>query len=348
MISPGKRTCGGASPLWGCAQIVIPYYLYRYCGDSSAVLKNADLMRAWIEYEEKQSEDFILTGGLGDWCPPGGERNPRRMPVAHSSSMEFYEICMMMTELCEELGIGDAANYLDKAGKIRDAVNRHFYDFNAHTYGYWGSDGAALFTGIYPDGEKEALLQSLAAGIKADDYEMPTGIFANKYLVPALTEAEYGDLAFRFLFDRKHRNFQSMLDEDATTLWESFECHQTEPDRNLGMSSCNHPMHGGFLYFCHHHLAGIRPLKPGFEQFLFKPCFTEMTEHVKAYYNSICGRIEAETERTADGHRCMLKVPAGSRAVVEIAGTVLVNGKVYEKGSLLGSGIYEINVRTDE
>ena len=49
MIAPGKRGCGEASPLWGCAQIIIPYYLYWYSGDKEAVIRNWDLMEAWVQ-----------------------------------------------------------------------------------------------------------------------------------------------------------------------------------------------------------------------------------------------------------------------------------------------------------
>ena len=340
MIAPGKRGCGEATPLWGCAQIIIPYNLYKYCGDKDAVLKNADLMKAWIEHEEKRAEDYIISEGLGDWCPPVGHESPRRIPVTHSSTIEFYEICVLMAQMCEELGIGDKEHYLSLAAKIKESFNRHFYDIEKHTYGTWGADGAALAVGIYPEGEKEALLAALVEMIEKDDYEMPTGIYANKYLVPELTEAGYGDMALKFLFHEKHWSFKTMLDEGATTIWEGFGSHYVEPNRNIGCSSYDHPMHGGFLYYCNTHLAGIKPLKPGFEQFVFKPCFTSMIDQVKAHYDSVYGRIEAEIKKFESGYACILKVPAGSSALIDIDGQVFVNGKAYKKGTEIGSGSY--------
>jgi len=121
MIAPGKRTCGDATPLWGCAQIIIPYYMYKYYGDTDTVLKHFDLMEAWVEHELNRSEDFIVSAGIGDHCPPKCEKNPRRMPICHSSTLMFYEICIKMAELCTDFKIGNAEYYIDLAKKIKDS-----------------------------------------------------------------------------------------------------------------------------------------------------------------------------------------------------------------------------------
>ena len=140
MISPGKRGCGEASPLWGCAQIIIPYWMYHYYNDSAAVARNWDLMQAWVEHELARSEDYIISEGLGDWCPPGGEGSARRIPVAHSSTLMFYEICIKMAELSNQFGYGNAKYYTDLADCISESFIRHFYDYDNHTYGTWAEN----------------------------------------------------------------------------------------------------------------------------------------------------------------------------------------------------------------
>lgn len=352
MIAPGKRGCGEASPLWGCAQIIIPYYLYKYCGDKEAVTRNADIMKAWIEHELARSDDYIISVGLGDWTPPGGNENPRRIPVEHSSSFIFYEICVLMAELCDDLGdenvmglsCEDKKFYLDLAAKIKESVIRHFYDSDKHSFGYWGSDGVALATGLYPDGEKDALMAALVKMIEDDDYEAPTGIYANKYLVPVLTEAGYGDMALKYLFHERHRNFGTMLDEGATTILEVPDIYQVLKDRNVGAVSHNHPMHGGFLYYCITHLSGIKPLTPGFGKFAFRPYFTSLTKNIKTSFDSVYGKIFVEINEIEGGHMCVLEVPAGSTCVIEAEGKITLDGNMCEKGTVLGSGTYEIKL----
>lgn len=340
MIAPGKRGCGEASPLWGCAQIIIPYCMYLYCGDREAVLANFDLMEAWVQHELDASDNYILRHGLGDWCPPGGEKSPRRMPVAHSSTLMFYEICIRMAELCSALSVGDAAYYTALAEKIRDAFIDTFYQKDEHSFGYWGTDGCALMLGLLPDGEHTALLSSLRARIAEDHYAMPTGIYANKYLVPLLFEQGYGDDALRFLFNRTHPSFGTMMDDRATTLWEAPDMKHIA-DKNQGVASYNHPMHGGFLYFIITHLCGLQPASPGYAQIRFSPCFAAAADHTELTADFTAGRVAVTIECQDGGHLCRLTVPAGVSCTVEGYDFVVVDGEPYS-GSPLGSGTHEI------
>ena len=350
MISPGKRGCGNASPLWGCAQIIIPYYIYKYYGNKEAVVKNADLMRAWVQNELNRSQDYIISEGLGDWDPAGSNENSRRMPVSHSSSLMFYEICTIMAELCTDMKanygieIGDAAEYFSLAGKIKESFIRHFYDFERHSYGYWGSDGVALAIGLYPDGERASLIKALCEMIEKDDYEMPTGIYGNKYLTPVLREEGFGDMALQYLFNAKHYSFGTLINDNATTIWEEPDMHFIEKRRDRSVASYNHPMHGGFMYFCITHLSGIRPAKPGFGKFIFKPCFTETADSIKTEFNSPYGTISVEinNDKAAGKRVCAINVPSGSSCIIDInAENVTVDGIKCEGQVCVGSGRHE-------
>lgn len=345
MISPGKRGCGEATPLWGCAQIIIPYYLWKYKADKKAVIENADLMRDWVEHEVNRSEEYTISVGLGDWDPAGGgANNPKRMPVLHSSTFMFYEISVIMAELSREFGIGDEKYYLDLGEKIKESIIRKFYDKENHTFGYIGSDGVALELGTYPDGEKEALSEQLVQTIKSEDYLMPTGIYGNKYLIPALLNMGEGDLALHYLFGDNAPNFGRMIKEGATTIWEDPDTLAVMP-RGTGVSSYNHPMHGGFLYSCYAHVAGLIPITPGYELFALKPCHTEKADNVEAVLGTPYGDIELKYSKTNSGYIYSLTVPTGSECKLEFNSpkAVLVDGNVFD-GDFLGSGRYTIEV----
>ena len=340
MIAPGKRGCGEASPLWGCAQIIIPYYLYQYCGNKEAVLANFDLMEAWVQHELNASDHLIVRHGLGDWCPPGGEQAERRMPVEHSSTLMFYEICIRMAELCTALSIGNGAYYTDLADQIKAAFIGTFYNPQEHSFGYWGTDGCALMIGLTPNGERGAMLSSLRARMAHDDYAMPTGIYANKYLVPLLFEEGMGDDALRFLFNREHPSFGTMMDDNATSIWEAPDMTD-KADPTKGVASYNHPMHGGFLYFTIAQLCGLQPAAPGYAAIRFAPCFTAAADHTSCEVSFISGKVTVSIDRCNGGHRCQLTVPAGVTCIVDKQGCVTVDGKPYD-GAPLGSGTHEI------
>lgn len=313
MIAPGKRRCGEASPLWGCAQIIIPYYMYKYLGDECVVREHFDMMEKWVAHELDRSEDLMIDAGLGDWCPAGGNKHERRMPVKHSSTMMFYEICLRIAELCSALKLGkDKAKYYTELGeRIKESVIRNLYDTEKHSYGYWGSDGAALQLGLYPEGDHNALLLALVDAIKQENYEMHTGIYANKYLIPALCEGGYGDVALQILFTPDHPSFRTMMDDGATSVWECYDMNSIMP-RELPVSSYNHPMHTGFAYFYYAHIAGIVPIEPGFAKFAIKPVQFDAIGSIDVSFDSPYGRIRVKYNREGEKYTYELTIPANT------------------------------------
>jgi len=334
MISPGKRGCGEASPLWGCAQIIIPYWMWRYTGNRSVILENIDMMRKWVEHEVARAKDYVISEGLGDWAPPVGHQSPRRIPVEQSSTFMFFEICDKMAELSRVFGFGDEAKYRALAEKIRETLIDRFYDREKHSFGCWASNGVALLLGVYPEGDRRALLDATVAQIREDNYAMSTGIYGNKYLVPLLMEAGYGDDALKFLFNRSFASFRTMMDQGATTIFESVSDNMVETNPNKGVGSLDHPMQGGFMYSYYTCLAGIEPLEPGFKRFRIKPCHVKNVSRVTMKFDSPYGEIGVAFEKKdgGDGYCYRLTVPANTEAVFEGEGTA--------EPVILGSGTW--------
>lgn len=338
MIAPGKRGCGEATPLWGCANVIMPYWMYHYYGNASIVKSHWDQMEKWMKHEiddaESNGGDCIISRGLGDWCPPVGNGSDRRIPVPESSTAMFYETACMMDELSRALNLPTAVDYADLAARIKESFNRHFWNSEAHSYSTWGTCGVALKTGLYPDGEHDALVASLVRMIEADDYAMSTGIYGNKYLIPALSENGYGDMALKFMFTRDHISFGTMMDDGATSLWECLELKGIGHPREQGVSSYNHPMHSGFAYFLYAHVAGIRPLKPGFAEFEIAPC--TYTDIPSAEVSHICpyGEIQVAFIRADGKTTYTVTVPANTTAYFRAGG----------RNDALGSGVHTLTV----
>ncbi len=341
MISPGKRGCGEATPLWGCAQIIIPYWMYYYYGNDSVVRKNWDMMEKWVQHEINDAkndkslyeDELIISRGLGDWCPPVGHQSDRRMPVHESSTAMFYEIMIRMSELSKELNLPASIDYDAWAARIKEAFNRHFWIPEKHRYSTWGTCGVALMTNLYPDGEEEALREALLTLMKEDDYAMSTGIYCNKYLVPALCEAGQGDVAMKFLFNRDHDSFGTMMDKGATSLWECLEHDFTMP-REVGTASYNHPMHSGFAYFLYAYVGGIKPLTPGFATFEVSPCDYEGIPYATVSHVSPFGEIKVDFKREGSKTAYTVTVPANSVGYFR-------KGDLNEK---MGSGVHTFTV----
>ncbi len=342
MIAPGKRGCGEATPLWGCANVIIPYWLYRYCGNESVVREHWAMMERWMHHEMEDAirnapetgSNFIITRGLGDWCPPVGNSSPRRMPVPESSTAMFYETAIRMDELARDLNLRTSVDYAELALNIKKAFNDKFWIPELHRYSTWGSCGVALQTGLFPDGEEENLLAALLDLMKADDYEMSTGIYCNKYLVPALCDRGYGDMALKYLFHREHPSFGTMMDDGATSVWECPEMKGIGQPRERDCASYNHPMHAGFGFFMHESIGGIRPLAPGFKEFTVAPSDPESISSATVSHICPYGEIKVAFVRMDGQTTYKLTVPANTTAH-------FINGDVYR---ILGSGEHTLSV----
>lgn len=344
MIAPGRRRSDFASPLWGCAQIILPYKIWKYTGDEDIIREHFDLMEEWVIHELDRSEDYIISVGLGDWDPAGGNENPRRMPVQHSSTFIFYEISHIMEELCYTFGMGDAKYYAELSKNIKRSIQEKFYDKEKYTYGFLGSDAVAKLLDLVPEQDIENHEKQLLQGLQDSGYEMPTGIYGNKYLTTTMLESGFGSEVGNVLFGRNHDSFGTMMDEGATTIWECPSMHAVEPHFAGEISSYNHPMHGGFLYTCYTHLAGIRPFTPGFADILFAPCFVNEIENVSAKVDTPYGIISVNISKEDEKYVCNISVPAGARMHLQNKENFIIQMEQENtKGNvILGSGTYKI------
>lgn len=372
MIAPGRRTCGFASPLWGCAQIVIPWNLYLYYGDRQVLDRYYDLMCAWVAHEEARAQGWIIREGLGDWCPPCGHDSPGRIPVAVSSTAEFFRCAAVMAEISEILGkTAEAAHFRALADTVRAAFNGAFYNAGEKSYGTQGADGVALRYGLVPDGDAQAVAADCMRILRErDGGAMMTGIYANKHMVPAMTEMGYGGAMLEMLFSTDHPSFGTMMEEGATSLWESVRPY----DETSGIAaSLNHPMQGAFTAWFYDHILGLRPsaAEPGFRAFTVEPYVFGGITHAEGYRDTPYGRIAIawtydDVATSGDPHRFEMSVtvPANTRASMclpmmhEQVGNIMVHRRSGEsvrvrqiaavQGRLrfeLEGGSYEIVVR---
>ena len=313
MIAPGKRTCGFGTPLWGCAQVIIPYKLYMLCGDKAVLEENYRYMCDWIEHEKNRSEDLIISEGLGDWCPPVGHESERRIPVKHSSTFMFYETTVIMEKVSELLGY-DGLPYRALAAKIKESINRNFYDKEKHSYGYQASNGCAWLLHVVPEEDRDALVKATHDMIVDDKFVMTTGIFGNKYLLPMLYETGLGEDAMKIMFGRTFYDFGTMLDDNATSLWECLNMQSV--GMKTEVASYDHPMHSGFAYMYYAQLAGIKPVQPGFKSFEISPCLTGAPEKVYAELKTVNGLIVSDR----NGDTLKVTVPANTKCIVKFGG----------------------------
>ncbi len=365
-VAPGKRTCGAASHDWATALYQVPWYLYVYYGDRAALEEHYASGARWLEeIRTKQLDDhLILQGrdwhvGLGDWCPPGGNRN-MQAPVPLTSTVYVYYDHMLMAQMARILGKPDDARfYEDFAARQREQFNAAFYDAANHTYGSQTANALALYVGLVPDGDAAKVAESLAYDVRVTAQgHHTTGIMGSRYLFGELSRYGHGDEALGILQQRDYPSIGWLFELGATTLWESWG-RGVEPGGEMPRYSLNHPMQGGFDAWFYDGICGIRPdpEQPGFKHFFVEPRLVGDLQSAKAEFDSSHGLIRSSWKRSTDKGYCDITVPANTTATLLLPcrdlEKVRVNGQAparargvkevtAEGGLLVGAGRYRV------
>ncbi len=296
----------GNGPAWDSAYLLIPWYLYEYCGDTRILERHYDPMRRYVDYLTTRAQDGIVNIGLGDWVPPG-----ETAPVEVTSTGYYYADARIVAQAAAVLGkTDDARKYAALAESIREAFNRRF--FNPETGVYSNGTQTALATplnwGMVPDAHRERVVRNLVAEVEKKNGHLDTGILGTKYLLNVLLDHGRPDVAYRVATRTTYPSWGHWMEQGATTLWEAWN----------GTDSRNHIMFGDISAWFYRALAGIRPDAPGFKRIRIQPRVVGDLTWARATYDSVHGRIGSDW-KLADGRfELAVTVPVNTTATVYV------------------------------
>ncbi len=321
-------------PLWGGAYILIPWYLYQWYGDDQMIRENFPRMKEYFNYVSAKASGnlFLADYGLGDWTGTG---NSSLSPLNLVTSSYYYLYAQLLGEM--SLMMGDSTGAQDfqrRAASIRQAYNQAFYDPASHQYRMAGnqtSNALALELGLVEDSHRAEVTQALIDNLVARNYRTNSGEVGHSVVYKALTQAGRADIAARMASATEDPSYAYQLQAlGYTTLSETM---------SSGMSQF-HLAYGHVLDWFYRSVAGISPLRPGFEEIQIKPeaaGILPMSDHASATVQTARGPVsvawsfDKETKRfTLD-----LSVPANSRAVLHLPTLNLGKVDILEGQALL-------------
>ncbi len=320
-VAPAFRTGGG--PYWQGFVVKAPWRTYLNYGDRSLIYRHYDDMRRWLEYIERHSEDYILqpwpdnehhSWFLGDWAVPEGVDKGGES-VLHASSCFISDCLADMVQMARMTGNpDDARHYAEWRQKLNAAIHRHFYHPESHTYanGTPLDQCYALLMGIPPD-------SATAAAVKARLIQDCHGkyrdhIAAGLMGVPIFTEwcirERQTDLMATILRQEDYPGYLNMINQGATTTWESWDCGRPGKEDRSRVHNC----YNGIGIWFYQALAGIRPdpEQPGYKHFFVDPQPCEGVEWVRCTKPTQYGDIRVEINDNV----LRLIVPEGATATL--------------------------------
>ena len=265
-VAPAFRTGGG--PYWQGFVVKAPWRTYLNYGDRILIYRHYNDMKRWLDYIERHSKDYILqpwpdnerhSWFLGDWAVPEGVDKGGES-VLHVSSCFISDCLANMVQMARMTGHpDDARHYAEWRQNLNAAIHRHFYHPETHTYanGTVLDQCYALLQGIPPDSAtakavKEQLLKDIHG--KYRDH-IAVGLVG----VPIFTEwcirERQADLMATILRQPDYPGYLNMINNGATTTWESWDCGRPGKEDRSRVHNC----YNGIGIWFYQALAGIQP-----------------------------------------------------------------------------------------
>jgi alpha-L-rhamnosidase len=339
----------GNGPAWDNAMVLIPWYLYQYCGDQQILQKMYPHIKRYVDYLGTRAENHIVKIGLGDWAPA-----KTKTSADITSTAYYYVDAVLLARIAELFGnTADREKYAALANQIREAFNKQFY----HGKGVYdlGSQTAlacAIYQGLSADHLDETVA-SLVAAVKNNDDHLDCGMLGAKYLLHALSDHGRSDVAYKIVNQHTFPGWGNWIEQGATTLWEQWN----------GTESRNHIMFGDVSAWFYKNLAGIAPAdgQPGFKQIVFQPYFAPELTWAKANHQSMYGDIAASWVRKGNAITYTITVPCNTTGEIVLPHDkkIVVDGEALSKAKsvqridkeknsvrfLVGSGTYVIKIK---
>lgn len=321
--SVGIQYCGVG---WAMAHPHLQTQLYRYYGDRRIIEEQYAVSKRWFELVRSSNKDHIIRSGLHDHEALEREKStPMVTPL-------YCESARMLSQMAGILGKEDeAAEYAQLAEDIEKA---YLKECVANGTGVAGSgiqsvQSFALFLDMLPENERPLALAHLLSDIEKHDGHLSTGIFGTRYMLDVLSREGEAEVANSIVNKRDFPGWGHMLENGATTLWESLKFSNGK--------SHNHPMFGSVSQWFYNWLGGIEPAADavGFDRINLQPQFVEGLDWVKCTHRSIHGPVVCNWKRDGNTVAIELRVPVNTTAVLNLqtASSITENGHPAEKSN---------------
>ena len=322
------RGYGGESGPLGW-QLAFPYLqkkLYEFYGDKRVIEENYAGIQKQMEFLKSKE-----VSGLFHWDISDHEAlDPR--PEAFSAAAFYFHHALLAADFAGILGKrDDSIGYAKKAGTIKSLI---VLKYSVPQTGRFdnATQSAQLFALSYEFArDKDASMKVLFDEIERHNGHLSTGIFATKMLFDVMRQNNRNDVAYGVANQQSYPGWGHMLQNGATTLWESWK----KPDN---ATSLNHPMFGSISEWFYRSLLGINAAAPGFQKILIKPQPAGDLTMAKGTYHSVRGDITSNWKREGSRFTLEVNIPANTTAEVWILakenGTIMESGKALQEQKL--------------
>ncbi len=349
------------SPEWGSAGIILPWFLYEWYGDKSALEEHFDMMARYTDYLAGRAEGNILYHGLGDWYDIGPAHPGYSQLTSRglTPTAIYYHDLRIMAQAAQLLGKDSLSQlYGQRAAEVKRAFNQKFFNPEKGYYdqGSQTANAMALCLGLAEEKDRDGCLQQLVADIRLHGNSMTSGDIGFNFLIQALSDNGCAEVLYEMNKQTDKPGYGYQIKQGATSLTESWAALKT--------ASHNHCMLGHLIGWFYQGLGGIRPAPGGkaFKEFTLCPEPVGDMRHASATFRSPYGLIGSRWEITGEQRfvyrvtvppntQATVCLPASNPDDVEESGKPIAgHGEIRYAGKagdrctyIIGSGEYEFS-----
>jgi len=296
---------------WGLAHPLLMAQLHQYYGDRRTVAEHFEAARTWVDLLVRHADGHVIDRCIGD------HESLDPNPVALVATAHFFLAASLVAGFANLLGRPEEeARYGRLAEEIKNAFNQRFLDVGTGRFepATQAAQATALHLGLAPADEVgPATRRMVDEVVGTHDGHIATGIFGTKYLLNALSVGGHIDVAYRMVDEPTFPGWGHMLQQGATTIWETW----AESD---DVYSQNHPMFGSVNEWFYKHLAGIQPQAEavGFDRLRIEPSVPAGLEWAEGRYESVRGTVRSGWELKEGLLRLAVEIPVNTTATVRI------------------------------
>jgi len=310
IISPGAA--------WGDAAVICPWQIYLTYGDIEVLSEQLESMKAWVAYMHIHgTEEFLWRGDVqfGDWLGMDagdgdykGASNPDFIASAY-----FAYSTKLVVKILKVLG-RDAKYYEELYENIVKAFKERYHKCNTQT-----ECAVALVFGLTDDVKGTA--QKLADLVKDNGNKLTTGFIGTPYIMQALSEHGYEDIAYSLLLQEEYPSWLFSVNMGATTIWEHWDGMKADGSMwSENMNSFNHYAYGAVASWLYETVAGIRidEQNPGFETVILCPKPDRRLEWAEASVETKYGTVISKWQYHGESVTYEFTVP--NKAILRLGG----------------------------
>lgn len=250
MIVPNVFGKPVSAEAWSDAAVIVPWQVYLTYGDKALLERQLASMTTLVETIIREGYNHHFGDWLGLDAPAGSYTGSTRPELIAEAFLAYdFEI---LAKAYEALG-RDGSRYRVLHEETKNKFRTDFSD----EYRTQTEHVLALHFGLAEDSAKTA--KSLADLVCASGNHLTTGFVGTPYLLHALSDNGYAELAYTLLLQKSYPSWLFSVSLGATTMWEHWDGINDKGEVwSKDMNSFNHYAYGAVGDWVYGKACGIQ------------------------------------------------------------------------------------------